>query len=228
MIDRSQGEPLQNVTEAMILSERIADLGDHVVDHFVGKAREAGASWAEIGQSLGVSKQAAQKRFARSKDVAGQRFQMRKGGLFTRFDETGRFVVQTAVRQAHGLPSMEITTLHLVTGLCDPESGQAARAISALAGAAEQVADAARDALTGPPKRPRKVKHLPFTEDCKKVLELSLREAIRAENRSIGSEHILLGLLREVGSEGARLLVDHGVTRGGVETWLEENPVNDQ
>lgn len=218
-IERSEREPLQHVTDAMLLAERIADMGDQLVDHFVNQAREAGASWAEIGGSLGVSKQAAQQRFSSERRVG---FKMSKGGLFTRFDETGRHAVQQAVSRARSLPSPEINTLHLVMGLADPASGRSSVAIAELAGSATDMADAARDALTGP-KRSREVKHLPFTDDCKKVLELALREAIRAKNRSIGSEHILLGLLRTGSSDGARLLVDRGVSRDRVETWLEEN-----
>ena len=216
-IERSEREPLQYVTDAMLLSERIADMGEQLVDHFVKQAREAGASWSEIGVSLGVSKQAAQQRFTSERKVG---FKMSKGGLFTRFDETGRHAVQQAISHARSLRSPAINTLHLVMGLADPASGRAHDVISSLAGSATDVSDAARDALVGP-KRPRKVQHLPFTDDCKKVLELALREAIRAKNRSIGSEHLLLGLLRTASSDGARLLVDHGVSRDRVETWLE-------
>jgi hypothetical protein len=220
MIERPEREPLQCLTDAMILSGRIGELGEQLVDHFVNQAREGGASWAEIGRSLGVSKQAAQKRF-----TGGRRgsFEMSKGGLFSRFDESGRFVVQTAVKQAHGLRSTDINTLHLVMGLADPESGRASTAIADLAGSATAVSDAARDSLTGP-KRSKTIKHLPFTDDCKKVLELALREAIRAESRSIGSEQILLGLLRTGGSDGARLLVEHDLSRDRVQAWLDDHP----
>jgi len=223
-IERSEREPLQYVTDAMIVAERIADMGDQLVDHFVSQAREAGASWAEIGVSLGVSKQAAQQRFTREQRV---RYKMSKGGLFTRFDETGRNAVQRAVSHARSLRSVEVNTLHLVMGLADPASGRAHAIISNLAGSATQVSDAARESLVGP-KRSRKVEHLPFADDCKKVLELALREAIRAKNRNIGSEHILLGLLRTGSCHGARLLVDHGVSRKQVETWLEEIPFSGQ
>lgn len=223
-IDSDDGEPLQLVTDAIIISGRLGELADQVVDHFVQRARAGGASWAEIGESMGVSKQAAQKKFAGDRRAG---FRLAKSGLFTRFDVTGRFVVQTAVGHAHGHRSMEITTIHLVLGLADPGSGRASTAIAELAGSATNVTDAATTALLGP-KRPRRVKHLPFTDDCKKVLELSLREAIRASSRHIGGEHILLGLLRDEGSDGARLLQQHGVSRAGVESWLDENQVNDR
>lgn len=223
-IEASEDEPLQQVTDAMITADRISELGDRLVDHFVNRARESGASWSEIGHSLGVSKQAAQKRFTRGRR-AGVR--LARGGLFTRFDEAGRFVVQTAVKHAQDHRSHEINTLHLVMGLADPGSGRAAEALADLAGSIEELSAAARGALRGP-KRPRKVKHLPFADDCKKTLELALREAIRAQSRSIGSEHVLLGLLRDEGSEGALVLSSLGITRKRVEAWIADQAANDE
>jgi len=218
-VDRPDWGPLQLLTDAVIMSGRIAELGDGLTDHFVQRAREAGASWSDIGSSMGVSKQAAQKRF-----VSERRVELRqsKRGLFTRFDESGRHAVQAAVGEAQLSKSIEINTIHLVMGLADPESGRSAAAISDLASSSEEVVEIARRSLDDP-RRPRKVKHLPFTDDCKKVLELSLREAIRARSRHIGSEHILLGLLREKESDGARLLPGLGVTYEAVATWLTEN-----
>lgn len=222
-IETPEGEPIQQVTDAMIAADRLTELGDRLVDHFVSRARESGASWADIGQGLGVSKQAAQKRFTGGRRAS---FRLTKGGLFTRFDEEGRFVVQTAVKHAHDLHSGEIGTLHVVIGLADPGSGRAAETLADLTGSIADLSTAARTALRGP-KRPRKVKHLPFTDNCKKTLELALREAIRAESRSIGPEHILLGLLRAESSEGARLLRGHGVTRERVDAWIGDHPVGD-
>ena len=54
---------LDHVSAAMRISEHLGELADHLIGHFVDQARKAGASWTEIGQSMGVTKQAAQKRF---------------------------------------------------------------------------------------------------------------------------------------------------------------------
>src|SRR5215472_1099882 len=54
---------LQHLTDAVLASDWLGELGDHLIGHFVDQARKAGASWTEIGQSMGVTKQAAQKRF---------------------------------------------------------------------------------------------------------------------------------------------------------------------
>src|SRR5579863_10378370 len=57
------GTALDHVSAAMRVSEHLGELADHLIGHFVDLARKAGASWTEIGQSMGVTKQAAQKRF---------------------------------------------------------------------------------------------------------------------------------------------------------------------
>ena len=61
---RSQeGTALDHVSAAVRISEHLGELADHLIGHFVDQARKTGASWTEIGQSMGVTKQAAQKRF---------------------------------------------------------------------------------------------------------------------------------------------------------------------
>src|SRR5688572_14418323 len=58
-----EGGPLEHLSTAMLLAENLGEMADHLIGHFVDQARRAGASWTGIGQSMGVSKQAAQKRF---------------------------------------------------------------------------------------------------------------------------------------------------------------------
>jgi ATP-dependent Clp protease ATP-binding subunit ClpA len=64
--------------------------------------------------------------------------------------------------------------------------------------------------------------HIPFSPDAKKVLELALRETIRSGDRRIGTQHILLGILRDEKSPGARLLIERGISRKAAEKWIEE------
>lgn len=56
-------EPLEQLATAVLTAEALGDLADHLIGHFVDQARRSGASWTDIGRSMGVSKQAAQKRF---------------------------------------------------------------------------------------------------------------------------------------------------------------------
>ena len=56
-------EPLDQLTDAVLAAEHLGDVADHLVGHFVDQARRSGASWTDIGRSMGVTKQAARKRF---------------------------------------------------------------------------------------------------------------------------------------------------------------------
>ena len=62
-IRNTEGTALDQVSAAVWISEHLGELADHLIGHFVDQARKTGASWTEIGQSMGVTKQAAQKRF---------------------------------------------------------------------------------------------------------------------------------------------------------------------
>src|SRR5690349_20893726 len=62
-ISTVHGDPLEQLTTAMLTAEHLGDVGDHLVGHFVDQARRSGASWTQIGVSMGVTKQAVQKRF---------------------------------------------------------------------------------------------------------------------------------------------------------------------
>jgi hypothetical protein len=56
-------EPLEQLTDAMLAAESLGEIADHLIGHFVDQARRSGASWTDIGKCMGVTKQAAQKRF---------------------------------------------------------------------------------------------------------------------------------------------------------------------
>src|SRR5499426_4740035 len=62
-ITKVRSDPLERLSEAIIAAEHLDDVADHLIGHFVDQARRSGASWTEIGRCMGVTKQAAQKRF---------------------------------------------------------------------------------------------------------------------------------------------------------------------
>src|SRR5260370_29643692 len=71
-VRNQEGTALDHVSAAVQVSEHLGELSDHLIGHFVDQARRSGASWTEIGQSMGVTKQAAQKRFVpRASDGGG-------------------------------------------------------------------------------------------------------------------------------------------------------------
>src|SRR3982074_1112497 len=63
VIKTVHAEPLEQLTDAVLAAESLGEIADHLIGHFVDQARRSGASWTDIGKSMGVSKQAAQKRF---------------------------------------------------------------------------------------------------------------------------------------------------------------------
>src|SRR5499427_10321237 len=62
-IKKVHADPLEQLTDAVIVADHLGDVADHLIGHFVDQARRSGASWTDIGKAMGVTKQAAQKRF---------------------------------------------------------------------------------------------------------------------------------------------------------------------
>jgi|SRR5581483_6966840 len=204
---------IERLRAAVGFAERLGELGDQLVGHFVDRARRAGASWREIGDGLGVSKQAAQKRFVAAGGEAGGE------GFLSRFTPLAREVLTAARDTARRLGQTQVRTEHVAAGLMADPAGLSARAIAAQGVAADAV-EAAVEAAAGPPKA-TVPDHIPFAAEAKKVLENALREAFSRRHNYIGTEHLLLGLLAERRSTGARLLRDLGVTQDATAEWID-------
>src|ERR671912_1734301 len=89
-ITKVHAEPLDQLTDAVLAAAALGEVADHLIGHFVDQARRSGASWTEIGRSMGVSKQAAQKRFV-PKDP-GVPSDLDPGQGFSRFTPRARNV----------------------------------------------------------------------------------------------------------------------------------------
>ena len=127
--------------------------------------------------------------------------------MFERFTERAREVVVLAQDEARALRHNYIGTEHILLGLLREEEGLAARVLESLDITVEEVrAQVAR--IIGPGDEPIVSGQIPFTPRAKKVLELSLREALSLKHNYIGTEHILLGLVRENEGVAARILLD--------------------
>jgi Clp amino terminal domain, pathogenicity island component len=219
-VKSQQGTPLDHVAAAMRLSEYLGELADHLIGHFVDQARRAGASWTEIGQSMGVTKQAAQKRFvAREPDWLREVADAFSGQPFSRFTSRARHAVEAAQDEARERGHDHIVTEHIALGLLHEPDGLAARAIEALGVSAEAARQALGGALPAPAAGPPASGQIPYTPRAKKAMALALREALRLGHNYIGTEHILLAVLEaEEGPGGA--LSGLGVTRERAEQWL--------
>ena len=124
--------------------------------------------------------------------------------MFERFTDRARRVVVAAQEEARMLGHNHIGSEHLLLGLLHEQGGTAADVLAA-AGITAEAARAQVRELAGPagksPAGP-----IPFTQRARKVLELSLREALEQRSRYIGTEHILLALMRDADDVGARVL----------------------
>ena len=115
--------------------------------------------------------------------------------MFERFTDRARRVIVLAQDEARLLNHNYIGTEHILLGLIHEAEGVGAKALESLGVTLEGVRDQVRDIIGEGNQAPSG--HIPFTPRAKKVLELSLREALQLGHNYIGTEHILLGLLRE-------------------------------
>jgi ATP-dependent Clp protease ATP-binding subunit ClpC len=130
--------------------------------------------------------------------------------VFERFTERARQVVVLAQEEARALAHNYIGTEHLLLGLLREEEGIAARTLESLGVTIEEVrAQVARIVGQGDVAETGQI---PFTPRAKRVLELALREALSLGHNWIGTEHVLLGLVREGEGVAMQILRDRGVT----------------
>lgn len=128
--------------------------------------------------------------------------------MFERFTDRARRVVVLAQDEAKMLNHNYIGTEHLLLGLIHEGEGVAAKALEQLGISLEAVREKVEEMIGHGQSEPRG--HIPFTPRAKKVLELSLREALQMNHSYIGTEHILLGLIREGEGVAATVLIKLG------------------
>ena len=128
--------------------------------------------------------------------------------MFERFTERARKVLVLAQEEARHFNHNYIDTEHLLLGLLREDEGVAARALAALGVTIDEVRERVESIVGYGRQDPGP--QAPFTPRSKKVLELALREAMRLEHNYIGTEHILLGLVRESEGVAVRVITDLG------------------
>src|SRR5215207_8335986 len=107
--ERPDGDALEHLSAAVLVAEQLGDAADHLVGHFVDQARRAGASWTDIGRSMGVTKQAAQKRF-----VPRPTTEIPDTGNWSRFTDRARQVMSAAQRHARETGYPEVAPEHVL------------------------------------------------------------------------------------------------------------------
>jgi len=212
VIKQVHEEPLEQLTDAVLAAETLGEVADHLIGHFVDQARKSGASWTEIGKCMGVTKQAAQKRFVPKAADAASALDPNAG--FGRFTPRARNVVVEAQNKAHNAGNAEIQPAHLLLGLFADPNGLAAKLLEGQGIDADKVANA----ITLPPRVDEVPVLIPFNGQAKKVLELTFRQALRLGHNYIGTEHIFLALYEAEDDDGT--LHQLGVDRDRFEQEL--------
>ncbi|MFE1314446.1 Clp protease N-terminal domain-containing protein [Streptomyces sp. NPDC058755] len=210
-IKKVHPEPLDQLQDAVIAADHLGDVADHLIGHFVDQARRSGASWTDIGKSMGVTRQAAQKRF-----VPKESADLDPSQGFSRYTLRARNVVMAAHNEALAARNTEGRPEHLVLGLLVEPEGLAAKAVTAQGVLLDSVRQAATVAL--PPAAEEVPDLVPYGPEAKKVLELTFREALRLGHNYIGTEHLLLALLEH--ENGAGVLSGLGITKAGTEEYV--------
>jgi ATP-dependent Clp protease ATP-binding subunit ClpA len=211
--------PLDHLADAVRIAAALDEQADALIGYFVDQARRSGAPWSEIGASMGVSKQAVQKRFVDRLDESSL---VPEGKLFERFTERARRTVAAARRIATSVGADGTNTDHLAVALLTQPEGIAARIVHETGISDEQLlavfeidpkafGDSA-DIIPG---------DVPFDLESKLALREALRAALRLRHNYIGTEHLLLGII-QLGGEQGKKFVDLGLTGDVVDSKLAE------
>lgn len=198
-------DALDQLADAVLVADHLGEVADHLIGHFVDRARRSGASWTDIGKSMGVTKQAAQKRFV----PKGSTADLDANQGFSRFTERARNVVMAAQNEARAARNSEIAPEHLALGLLSEPDALAARAIAAQGVSLETLRRTVTTKLAQPVHQVPDL--IPYDSQARKALELTFREALRLGHNYVGTEHILLALLEL--EEGAGVLAGLGVDK---------------
>jgi Clp amino terminal domain, pathogenicity island component len=213
-IKQVHSDVLDQLSDAVLAAEHLGEVADHLIGHFVDQARRSGASWTDIGKSMGVTKQAAQKRFVPRAEPTT--LDPEQG--FGRFTPRARGVVVAAQNAAHEAGNSEITPDHLLLGLLTDRGALATVLLNRQKVDADTIRAAVAPSLAALRAEGEPPALIPFSGPARKALELTFREALRLGHNYIGTEHLLLALLEL--EDGAGPLHRCGVDKDRVEADL--------
>ena len=203
------GDLLAQLATASGYADGLSQLGDRLLDHFVQECRQAGMSWSELSGALGVSKQAAHKRFTATP------------GRYERFTERARAVLMNAAEQAKELGHPSVEPEHLLLAQYSQPEGIAAVVLARLGVQRDDVLAAVleRTPRVEGATPPRAV---PFSADTKAVLQATLDEALNLAHNYIGTEHMLLALQRGGTDAASEILTAAGADAATLRSTLTE------
>jgi hypothetical protein len=212
--DAGSDDELEQLATAAATISELTTTGDAALGFFVDRARGAGKSWVEISAVLGVSKQAAHKRFADSWTARP---------AFERYTQRARSVVQAAADIARARHHNFVGTEHLLLGMYK-EPGSVATKVLVQHGITEEsvlravdaqspAAEPSPESSTDPSTEPKDVdaENLPYTRRAAHVLQGAVGEALTLGHNYVGTEHLLLAFYRDQAGIATKILLEQGL-----------------
>ncbi|MBD0863326.1 Clp protease N-terminal domain-containing protein [Gordonia sp. zg691] len=193
-------DPLDQLADAVLAAQHLDEVADSLIGHFVDRARRSGASWTAIGARMGVSKQAAQKRFVDRVSTSGDAGALAgEANPFSRFTPRAANVLMAANSAAAADHAEHVTAGHIAQALStEPQAlvfavlGEFGVDADTWSGATAPLVPAPRDI---PAAEASTV--VPYDDPAKAVLEATVGAAIDLGHNYVGTEHLLLGLFAD-------------------------------
>jgi hypothetical protein len=207
--DSADGDELEQLATASATATRLGELGDALLDHFVDRCRRSDHSWAEISAALGVSRQAAHKRF--SATILPQ-----QNGRLTPRAQT---VLTAAADEARHRHHAAVGPEHLLLGLYQQPEGLAAQVLVELGAPDERVDEIINRLAPAGDTETASYEPMPNTRQTVETLRRTLGVALQLGHNYVGTEHILLALSEgDEDSLAVQALRECGITRDAVGT----------
>jgi hypothetical protein len=221
--DASSDDPLEQLAQAARSVSEMEQLSDNLLDHFVEACRANGRTWTDISSALGVSRQAAHKRFS----AAMPGFARFPGtATLERFTDRARAVLRDATQQAREFGQPFVGTEHLLLALFEPAEALAAQVLRELGLSVDAVRDQVRsDPAAGADSREGGKPvgdEVGYSPRAVQALRHAVEEALKLGHNYIGTEHLLLGLFDDPDALGARILSSMGGDYEDVRELLAE------
>lgn len=208
----ADADPLARLTAATAVARELSAHGDALIDHYVEQARQAGLSWAQIGATLNVSKQAVQQRAA---SRALPTDDSDDSAYLRRFTPRARTALRVAQDRAAELGHTWVGTEHLLLGAIADGEGLAAKVLGPRR---EEVTGRLAALMPAGSPGGGAGGTLPMTPRARGVLSASTGEALQLGHNYVGTEHMLLAMFREGDGLAGRALVQAGVTYDEIRT----------
>ena len=205
--DAGSRDALGQLAAASRTVAELEEVADAALAYFVDQCRRSGRSWSEISRALGVTKQAAHKRFSFTPPT------------LERFTPRARALLPAAVAEALRLGHDDVGPEHILLGLFADSESLAAKV---LADAQLTQAAVERRILDVRPRGSSTQEAPPFTEQATECLEKAVFEALPLGHNYVGTEHVLLALFANPETLAAQILTESGATRDELRNRIVE------